>query len=113
MRQSAGLLVVRASVTAAREREFNEWYDREHLPFALGKLPGALSARRFELVATDETSRDEHKYLIVYEFDSGENVRRTFEEGVLSEGVQEYDRRFGGDSQRTRAGYRRIHPPAR
>jgi hypothetical protein len=106
----AGLLVVRASVTPEREAEFNDWYDGEHLPFALGKLPGALSARRFQLVAADETSRDEHKYLIVYEFDSDVNVIRTFEDGVLTEGIQEYDRRFGDVSQRVRAGYRQIYP---
>jgi hypothetical protein len=41
-----GLLLNAMSVAPEHEAEFNEWYDREHIP-ALAAVPGTLSARRY------------------------------------------------------------------
>jgi hypothetical protein len=41
-----GLLLNAMNITPEREAEFNEWYDKEHIP-ALRAVPGVLSARRF------------------------------------------------------------------
>ena len=44
---NAGGLVLNAmSIEPALEAEFNEWYDKEHIP-ALAAVPGVLCARRF------------------------------------------------------------------
>jgi hypothetical protein len=41
-----GLLVAATDVAAEADAEFNDWYDREHLP-RLAAVPGVLAARRF------------------------------------------------------------------
>ena len=44
---AAGALLLNAmNIAPELEAEFNEWYDKEHIP-ALGAVPGVLCARRF------------------------------------------------------------------
>ena len=44
---NAGALLLNAmNIAPGLEAEFNEWYDKEHIP-ALGAVPGVLCARRF------------------------------------------------------------------
>ena len=43
---AGGLLLNAMNIAPEFEAEFNEWYDKEHIP-ALGAVPGVLSARRF------------------------------------------------------------------
>ncbi|PYM99807.1 MAG: hypothetical protein DME07_18450 [Candidatus Rokuibacteriota bacterium] len=43
---AGGLLLNAMNVVPELEAEFNEWYDKEHIP-ALGAVPGVLAARRF------------------------------------------------------------------
>ena len=43
---AGGLLMNAMNVAPEVEAEFNEWYDKEHIP-ALAAVPGVLSARRF------------------------------------------------------------------
>src|SRR5262245_65240263 len=43
---AGGLLLNAMNVAREFETEFNEWYDKEHIP-ALGAVPGVLCARRF------------------------------------------------------------------
>jgi hypothetical protein len=43
---AGGLLLNAMGIAPALEAEFNEWYDKEHIP-ALSAVPGVLSARRF------------------------------------------------------------------
>jgi hypothetical protein len=43
---AGGLLMNAMNIAPELEAEFNEWYDKEHIP-ALGAVPGVLSARRF------------------------------------------------------------------
>ena len=43
---AGGLLVNAMNIAPELEAEFNDWYDKEHIP-ALGAVPGVLSARRF------------------------------------------------------------------
>ncbi|MGZ5146272.1 MAG: DUF4286 family protein [Burkholderiales bacterium] len=47
---AGGLLMFATNVSSDVEKDFNAWYDEEHVP-ALRKVPGCLSARRFR---TDE-----------------------------------------------------------
>jgi hypothetical protein len=101
-----GLVVVRASVRSSRVDEFNDWYDREHLPYALAHLPGVNEARRYTLVVTDSTSRAEHQFLVTYSVDDVSNVEAAFDGPAMREGIRLYDERWGTDSVRTRAGYR-------
>ncbi len=43
---AGGLLLNAMNIAPEVEAEFNEWYDKEHIP-ALGAVPGVLCARRF------------------------------------------------------------------
>ncbi len=51
---------------AAREAEFNEWYDKTHLPDVL-ETPGYIRATRYENI---EPSEGEAKYLALYEVET-------------------------------------------
>ncbi len=56
---AGGLLVNAMNIPPEHDAEFNEWYDREHIP-ALAAVPGVLSARRF----TD--GKGSRRYLALY-----------------------------------------------
>ncbi|NOT55870.1 MAG: hypothetical protein HOP18_14825 [Deltaproteobacteria bacterium] len=58
--QANGLLAVWTDVAPEAEREFNEWYNKEHIAQLLG-VPGFLSGRRYQAV------EGEPKYLALYE----------------------------------------------
>jgi hypothetical protein len=60
---AGGLLLNAMNVDPAVEAEFNEWYDKEHIP-ALAAVPGVLCARRFR--ATDGNRR----YVALYHLES-------------------------------------------
>jgi hypothetical protein len=58
--QANGLLAVWTDIAPEAEQEFNEWYNKEHIPQLLG-VPGFLSGRRYQAV------EGEPKYLALYE----------------------------------------------
>src|SRR2546427_11101643 len=62
-KKGAGLLMVWAEVPSDREKEFNRWYNEEHLAERLA-LPGFLSAARHEAV------KGGPKHLACYELES-------------------------------------------
>jgi hypothetical protein len=49
---AGGLLVATMDVDEEHEKEFNDWYNQEHLP-QLGAVPGVLRARRYRMGAED------------------------------------------------------------
>jgi antibiotic biosynthesis monooxygenase (ABM) superfamily enzyme len=59
------LRMVHTSIDPARDAEFNEWYNTEHVHDVL-RAPGAVSARRYRKLTGDSP----HDYLAMYEFDS-------------------------------------------
>ncbi len=68
-RTGTGLLAVWTGVDPEVEAEFNEWYDKEHVPERLA-VPGFLSGIRYTAV------EGEPKYLALYELDN-ENVLKS------------------------------------
>lgn len=62
-----GMLIVFTEVKARDERDFNEWYNREHIDERVN-LPGFHRARRYVAV------RGSPKYLATYECDSVEDL---------------------------------------
>ena len=86
------LLVVETNCAdAAREAEFNEWYDKTHLPDVL-ETPGFISANRYE---NTEPSEGEAKFVAAYEIETddidrfmkahNDNMARKRAEGRFSE----------------------------
>ena len=75
----------------ARETEFNEWYDKTHLPDVL-ETPGFIRATRYE---NSEPSEGEAKFLATYEIETDDvdgfikahtdNMARKRAEGRFSE----------------------------
>jgi hypothetical protein len=63
--EANGLLVASMNVDPAAEAEFNEWYNKEHLP-QLAAVPGVLTARRFQAAGAGV----EKKYLALYHLTS-------------------------------------------
>ncbi len=67
--QSAnGLLAVWTDIAPEAEREFNDWYNTEHIPQLLG-VPGFLGGRRYQAV------EGEPKYLALYELTDAEVLK--------------------------------------
>ena len=59
-RDAEFVLTVRLNIPAEREKEFNDWYNEDHVPALVG-VPGVYCARRYIAVEGDP------KYLAVYE----------------------------------------------
>ena len=62
-KKGSALLLVFADVPVAHDAEFNDWYNREHLPERLS-APGFLDAGRYQAL------RGGPRYLAVYELES-------------------------------------------
>lgn len=57
-------LVALTNAVAGREDEFDQWYDRQHIPDVLS-IPGVLSAERFVVVGEGP-----HRYMTIYEIET-------------------------------------------
>ena len=62
-RDAYGLLLNAMNIAPGLEAEFNEWYDKEHIP-ALRAVPGVISARRFRGTSGNR------KYVALYHLDT-------------------------------------------
>jgi antibiotic biosynthesis monooxygenase (ABM) superfamily enzyme len=99
------LFTVKATITPDREKAFNEWYNREHIPDVF-KFPGVVSARRYRATEPE----DRFQYVTVYEFESEETLQRFLASDHFAFLRKEYDRNFGGVSDRQRATYVQVWP---
>ena len=86
-----GLLVIMASMTPEKEEAFNRWYNEEHLPKALERLPGILSGRRYKIMEGEEI----HRFMAMYEFESYEALESAYKSAQLKELIREYNEAFG------------------
>ena len=63
--------IVFTNPVEGKESEYNDWYNRQHIPDVLN-IPGFVSGQRFRL-ADSQMSRDgsrAHRYLAVYEIET-------------------------------------------
>jgi len=66
------LFTVGHDVPSNREEEFNAWYNTEHIPAMVDRVPGFLAARRFKLTESPLTPRSgmqspSPKYVTLYD----------------------------------------------
>jgi hypothetical protein len=63
--------VVLTNATAGKDEEFNEWYNKRHLPDVLA-IPGFTAAQRFRLSDTQPKGRgvSAWRYLALYEIET-------------------------------------------
>ena len=62
-KKSKGIFLVYVDIDAKHDKEFNDWYNTEHLPELLA-VPGILSAARYKAVKSGP------KYLAFYELEN-------------------------------------------
>ncbi len=77
------VLTVRLNTPADHERDFNAWYNEDHIP-ALASVKGVYCARRYDAIDGDP------KYLAVYEMNDS---------GVVKSPAWEVARKFGRTSE--------------
>ncbi len=67
------VLLVFSNPTPGKESEYNEWYDKVHIPDVL-KVPGFASAARFRIAQSqlDGTTNHPYRYLSLYELETGD-----------------------------------------
>ncbi len=68
-------IVLSNPTSAAQEEEYNEWYNRVHLPDVLN-VPGFVTAQRFRLADAQVDKNPPHKYLALYELET-DNLEAT------------------------------------
>jgi hypothetical protein len=95
------LLAVRLNTPADHEKDFNDWYNEDHIP-ALVSVPGVYRARRYEAVEGNP------KYLALYEMRDGAAVKSPEWEQARLYGRTAQIRPYLKDLQATLA--RRIFP---
>lgn len=98
------LYIVKATITLDREEEFNDWYNKVHIPDVL-KFPGILSARRYKAIMGE----DRWQYLACYEFESEDALQAYLASDLLKALIRDYDERYGGVSERSRSAYRLVY----
>ena len=59
------VFVVQSRPTPGMEAEYNEWYDKQHIPDVVA-LPGFVSAKRFKYKALPNSNPASHPYLALY-----------------------------------------------
>ena len=86
-----GLLIIMASMAPEKEEAFNRWYNEDHLPKVLERVPGVLSGRRFKIVEGEE----KYPFMALYEFERYEALEAAMKTEQIKQLVQEYDEAFG------------------
>ena len=102
------LWLVGADCASEKEEEFNEWYDKVHIPMVL-KAPGMVSAKRYRVI---EGGDEYPKFLAVYELESEAAIDLIDKSQELAAARQEMRERWGerGFTIRWRVRYRPIGP---
>ena len=106
------LFVVKATIAAERESEFNEWYNTRRAAEA-ARVPGLLAMRRYVPVPLDvgaHPGAEPWQYMVVYEFESEEALRAFAASDALRAMTKDYEARFAGAGDRARFAYRQIFP---
>lgn len=97
-------LAVRATVTPARDAEFNRWYDAEHTPDAVRAFPGCIGGARYKVALGDGS----HQYVALYAFKTAEEMDRALTGPEVEKLIATYDADVGSFSTRNRTTYSKI-----
>jgi len=80
------VMFVMTNCVPGTDAEFNDWYDRIHLPDVL-KVPGVVAAQRYKLTTEQRrTTRPDHGYMAAYEIET-DNLQETFK--IMNEGLKD------------------------
>lgn len=88
--EKKGLFIVMAKMAPEKEEAYNCWYNEEHLPRVLERLPGILSGHRYKIIEGEQ----DYQFLALYEFESYEAVDAALNSDAIKQLAQEYDEAF-------------------
>jgi antibiotic biosynthesis monooxygenase (ABM) superfamily enzyme len=95
-----GMLIIMAKVAPENEEAFTRWYNDEHLPRVLERLPGAISGRSYRIIEGEQ----EYQFLVLYEFESPRALYSASKSDAMKQLVEEYTEAFGeGGRKRLKA----------
>ncbi len=95
-----GILIIMASMAPEKEEAYNRWYNEDHLPKMLERVPGILGGRRYKIM----DGAEEYRFMAMYEFESYEALEAAMKTEQVKQLVREYDEAFGkGGRRRIRA----------
>ena len=88
-----GLFIVRATIPPEKEEAFNRWYNEEHMPLVMERIPGILSGRRYKIIEGEE----KYPYMAMYEFASYEALEAGMDKDSpqIKHVVNVYNKAFG------------------
>ncbi len=88
-----GLFIVMASCPPEKEEAFNRWYNEEHVPKVLERVPGVLSGRRYKIIEGE----DKYRFMAMYEFENYEELEKGMKQDtpIIKQLIREYDEAFG------------------
>ena len=89
--QQKGLFIVMAKVKPEDEEAFNRWYNEEHLPRVIERIPGVESGRRYKILEGE----DEYQFMALYEFQDYEAMHKAVRSDTMKQLVKEYNEAFG------------------
>jgi hypothetical protein len=79
--------VVLTNPTAGKEAEYNEWYNKIHIPDVLN-VQGMVGAQRFKLADAQMGGAPAHRYLAIYEIET-DNLQATLDDLKSRSGTED------------------------
>jgi hypothetical protein len=81
-----------------KEAEFNDWYDRQHVPDILA-VPGIVDCQRFRVAVPSPVGETKWKYVAMYDVDS-EQPAQIFQEMIarMTDGRMVHSDSMGPDN---------------
>jgi hypothetical protein len=70
--------VVLTNPTPGKEAEYNDWYNKVHIPDVLN-VKGMVGAQRFRLADQQMGGQPQHRYLALYEIET-DNLQETLDD---------------------------------
>ena len=93
-----GLLIVMASMAPEKEEAFNRWYNEDHLPKMIERVPTVLSGHRYRVMGVGGDSvpgLEKYRFIAMYEFESYEALEAFYKSDKVKELVGEYNEAWG------------------
>jgi hypothetical protein len=89
--EKKGVFIAMAKVAPKKDEVYNRWYNEEHLPRVIERLPGILSGRRYKIMEGEK----EYQYMALYEFESYKALDTALGSNIMKQPVREYNEAFG------------------
>jgi antibiotic biosynthesis monooxygenase (ABM) superfamily enzyme len=86
------ILIVANQPSPEKEAEYNEWYNRKHVPMMFA-FKGMKKATRYHLLGND---KENSRYLSIYEFDTLEDMQAFPKSPEFAAAIKDFDEQWKG-----------------